>query len=1077
MAESSMVIDSVEENLGGPETQMGVPEVLQLELRFLLRLMQLQKSCKEAGQDANFRGAGDWIFVMLKKAGLSEAMILDHAKVRGFLPFAPILLNKYEQFEPKIKAMCAVSLDSLLSMPFSSDEFLRFFDCLVESFMDLVNLKAYTAGFTKNQIMVNRGKLSFLRTLLDFSAKRCIDPQILQQFLSYVRVVVHDAAFSFLSLLLKGKEAAMAQGLEAISNNLLQRLMPCTLGTVKMFVSLLKASKSSRFYKFQVLQVVVSLTDFILEAAVVDPLKDQVGILREGLIFMLTFVMSPPEEAVNGAGEALILVIDHVIDEVLSRVLSLDMTRSKEDISSLHEKIHDVKEKVRILYAPVLSSSGFSSPMTGGMQWIDFFLENLKEMVKRNPDKLASVEHQIVIILDELLVLKPFLKGIIELLKEREDLKNLWKQINNLLFLAEHVISSCLIVEHPIWYDMLQLSNVKNAIKLIEIVVKKYDCQMSETISSHIPTRQVNTSNFENAVVGCKDEIATMIGKLRTGTTQLDIVSVVGMPGLGKSTIAEKVYNDPCIKYYFHIRAWCCVPQVHDLSQVYDLRDLYFDILYDVTGRDAREFEYSDDGFRAELKKRLKGRKYLIVLDDMWNIETWDGLKDSFPDDNNGSRIIIISRIPDLLPKMKEVNCSPILLWPLSDEESWELLKWKLAWTHNSPPNDELSIIGPFVHSLILVGDDETAYELQCPPAFFDHFKHLNVLDLERINVTGSFPKEVTLMVHLRYLAIFCSKAGEIPSSIVNLWNLETIIVKCWTWIQLPRAFLQMKSLRHVHITKLVCGNLEDHEYGQLNHLESLSTLIIDSRGAAKELLKRLSGIRKLKYEYDYREFCMSPCKSPELSQDCPKFLNGIANLKFPELSHVTHLESLAVENIDYCATKWDQIPSFGIPNSLKKMTLIGLMLPWNVTAIIGQLPKLEVLKLRGQAFSGKKWEGRRWDVKDGEFLSLKYLQLRDLDVKEWTVQDEPFLSLERLIVSNLHHLVEIPSGLGYIKTLKMIKMDSCSDTSRRSARGILKEQQEIGNDVLEVFVDDAIDEEEFERRMLKHGKSKLLDM
>ncbi|CAI9117675.1 OLC1v1019122C1 [Oldenlandia corymbosa var. corymbosa] len=120
------------------------------------------------------------------------------------------------------------------------------------------------------------------------------------------------------------------------------------------------------------------------------------------------------------------------------------------------------------------------------------------------------------------------------------------------------------------------------------------------------------------------DEAKTIINVLTRGTKQLDICCIVGMPGLGKTTLAKKVYSDPPIILHFHVRSWCCV------SQVYKRRIL--------SGMTDDTLDETGDDLAAALYKYLKGKKYLIILDDLWDTSVWDNLKCSFPDDANGSR-------------------------------------------------------------------------------------------------------------------------------------------------------------------------------------------------------------------------------------------------------------------------------------------------------------------------------------------------------------------------------------------------------------------------------------------------------
>ncbi|CAI9114231.1 OLC1v1014900C1 [Oldenlandia corymbosa var. corymbosa] len=1063
MAHSSTGVDSVVHALGQLDIQPGFPEILRQELRFLKIFISCLTKCEGADKDINLTNAIVSIEAILKEADVDS--------------IAPDLCTKFEQFEPEIKRLSAVLLDSLKSFSCSGDEILEFINCLSANFQDLANIKADLFLPVMNQIMVLGEKLSFLRILVDFSAKRCTDQKMLEDFLDYVKDLVQDVALMSLLFLLKGKDEMIAQGLETTFLHLLQKFKPCTPESIWMYVRLLKASKSTRSDKFQSGEIVIRFVDFLLEGLVV-PLKDHVEILKQGLIFMIAFLMDPKEEALTSAEDGLFTQVDLLIAEVLHLISSFCMDKLVVlDSPDLQEKIEKVKADIRTLYVPVLRSSEFNFPMTNGMGFINFFLDNLEEMMKKNPNRIAFAKHEMMLVHKELLSFKPLFKDIMELQIERRDLKDFWRQIINVVFLAEHVITSCLTIDHPIWYDLFHLSDVLLEIKLVEMKLKKCsnrisEVRMSRTVTSFglLPMRQVYPSSLD-AVVGWRDETKTIIEKLKRGTTQLDIVSIVGMPGLGKTTIAKKVYHDPSIKYFFNRRAWSCV------SQVYKRRELYLDILTDVTGVDARESDPSstDDDLAETLRKSLKQQKYLVVLDDIWNIEAWDCIKDSFPDDNNGSRIIFTSRIHNLVSQAK-LNCSPHPLRRslviLSERSSnggikacrvhdliHELCLAKIQEdnflfrvhdsdvSHSSPyprkyENYRLFIhsewtkfidikpAGPFVHSLVLVHDIGAWQVFPSPSTIFNCFKLLNVLDLEYIVIDGPFPEEVTLMVHLRYLAIHCH-ATALPPSIANLWSLETLIVKgSAAEIPLPSIFWQMKSLRQVYVPELWLYGLEDHEYGQLEHLDIFSTPHLNSGDDTKELLRRLPGLRKLKCNFLERRCSNDP-------------------YKFPELSRLTGLEALKVYSygIVFFGENHDQFPAFDFPSSLRRLTLGRFSLPWNAISIIGQLPNLEVLKLRSRAFSG-----RSWDVEDGEFINLKSLELRQLDIQEWTVKHEPFPNLERLIVKDCYSLGGIPSGLGYIPTLKKIDMRWCFQASR-SAREILEEQQEMGNDFLEVTV------------------------
>ncbi|KAL2552661.1 Disease resistance protein RPP13 [Forsythia ovata] len=241
---------------------------------------------------------------------------------------------------------------------------------------------------------------------------------------------------------------------------------------------------------------------------------------------------------------------------------------------------------------------------------------------------------------------------------------------------VEYVINSF----PPFWYLAMRLPQLIEKIKLIRMAIQEMKNNIDETGMPKVakyPSEQVSlqskeTRVLEDVVVGYENETAEISEQLVRGPDQLQIISIFGMPGLGKTTLAKKLYNDPSIVYHFDKRAWCVV------SQTYNKRNMLIDILRSMSHLKRETITKMDDESLAQnLYKSLKGTRYLIVIDDIWDSESWDDLKRYFPDDGTRSRVIFTTRNKEVGLKASPhsvVNALPFL----SKEECWELLQCKV---------------------------------------------------------------------------------------------------------------------------------------------------------------------------------------------------------------------------------------------------------------------------------------------------------------------------------------------------------------------------------------------------------------
>ncbi|KAF3682969.1 hypothetical protein FXO38_00982 [Capsicum annuum] len=77
--------------------------------------------------------------------------------------------------------------------------------------------------------------------------------------------------------------------------------------------------------------------------------------------------------------------------------------------------------------------------------------------------------------------------------------------------------------------------------------------------SKHLPSQHSNPVRDDDEIVGFEIATEKLIWHLTRGTSELDVIPIVGMGGQGKTTIARMVYDDKIIVSHFDIQSWCVI--------------------------------------------------------------------------------------------------------------------------------------------------------------------------------------------------------------------------------------------------------------------------------------------------------------------------------------------------------------------------------------------------------------------------------------------------------------------------------------------------------------------------------------
>ncbi|KAJ4720487.1 Disease resistance protein [Melia azedarach] len=148
---------------------------------------------------------------------------------------------------------------------------------------------------------------------------------------------------------------------------------------------------------------------------------------------------------------------------------------------------------------------------------------------------------------------------------------------------------------------------------------------------------------------------------------KVSVVPIVGMGGIGKTTLAQLVYNDNRVEEHFDLRIWVCV------SDQFDVVRITTTILKSVTSKPT---DLDDlNLLQVSLRKKIAGQKFLLVLDDVWGRRNndWDLLWSPLKTGARGSKIIITTRDSNIAAGMGTVPAHNLEC--LSFEDCWSIFK------------------------------------------------------------------------------------------------------------------------------------------------------------------------------------------------------------------------------------------------------------------------------------------------------------------------------------------------------------------------------------------------------------------
>nr|POF19369.1 putative disease resistance protein rdl6 [Quercus suber] len=552
---------------------------------------------------------------------------------------------------------------------------------------------------------------------------------------------------------------------------------------------------------------------------------------------------------------------------------------------------------------------------------VTFLLENLTQLLTQEAKLLYGVEDQVGLLKNDLSLINVFLQ---KTAGNRHDnlVKVLVSQIRDVAYEAEDVIDTFIVTEtkhrkrnflgqtiHS--YDRRsalrevanEIERIKNVMNGINNNMSKYGIEITESSGANTEAAEILHRRRryveEDQVVGFGHDTQALMKQLTEGSSQLNVVSITGMGGLGKTTLARKLYNNYDVKSYFEFRGWVCV------SQEYKVRDLLLEILKgvapmpklkkfilkaelkeellhglkakysankdmlkgtlvenlkDIEEKNDEEFRMELFGFLEHIQDRHLKSSLSDFVKDIYkkNGEGWEDM------DDDELKTVLLKCLKDKKYLLVMDDVWTTELWDESTEEKFlevcldvNLSPMSKSHRISIHPANRLYISSNHcepsnIRSLIGFGG---VAGLEHPlDKLWESNKLVRVVDLRNMGICCLIPKSIENMILLRYLSIQSDKLQVIPESICNLCNLETLDMRNFESAKeggksktpcLPKGIWKLQKLRHLCMDGPIylprTGNKE-----ALPNLQVLTGIAINQDSESLFAKARFPNVRKL---------------------------------------------------------------------------------------------------------------------------------------------------------------------------------------------------------------------------------------
>ncbi|CDP21812.1 unnamed protein product, partial [Coffea canephora] len=340
---------------------------------------------------------------------------------------------------------------------------------------------------------------------------------------------------------------------------------------------------------------------------------------------------------------------------------------------------------------------------------LSFVLRQLSTFLHEEGRLLGGLRQEVQFIKDELGHMRAFLREAEAKEEDAQPRLQEWiKQVREAAYDTEDILDEFVVrfARHPAtgFYGSVRriFSSIKNlrARHRVASEIQGIKSRIKSISEAHqrYQSEYVNNTTWrysrddallveEAKLVGIDQRKNHLISELLEGDDhQLKVVSVVGMGGLGKTTLVKKVHEDPEVRRHFPVRAWVTV------SETCDFQFLLKDLIRQLHEEGKKPVPQSIESMTTtELKKFVKdflqqAGRYAIVFDDVWDVEFWNTIKFALPESCCGNRVMLTTRRADVASaSCIESRGFVYRMEPLSVEDSRTLFCNKIFNGANCP--------------------------------------------------------------------------------------------------------------------------------------------------------------------------------------------------------------------------------------------------------------------------------------------------------------------------------------------------------------------------------------------------------